>query len=140
MYEEHKVKLDIASKITLESVCRKFERKLVEEKDNRSSSWAVRNSIKNARETLKQGRHTLMHSYVFCCYLKDNTAKTVFEDSLKILQKKVEELGVLLEIDIHKMGEIKKLHDLVSIVNFCKDQSDRTINFVKENKWDFLYL
>ena len=140
MYEEHKVKLDIASKITLESVCRKFERKLVEEKDNRSSSWAVRNSIKNARETLKQGRHTLMHSYVFCCYLKDNTAKTVFEDNLRILQRKVEELGVLLETDIHKMGENKKLQDLVFIVNFCKDQSDRTINSVKENEWDSFYL
>ena len=108
------------------------------EKENRWSILTKKNSIKNALEALRQGRNTLMYSYIFCYFLKDSTIKTMFEDNLKILQQKVEELCKFLVKDIKKMSENEKLRDMKSRAQFCKEESANTISFVKENDWEFL--
>jgi len=79
-----------------------------------------------------------MYSYIFCYFLKDSTIKTMFEDNLKFLQQKVEELCKFLVKDIKKMSENEKLRDLKSRAQFCKEESANTISYVKENDWEFL--
>ena len=108
------------------------------EKENRWSMLTKKNSIKNAFEALRQGRNTLMYSYIFCYFLKDDINKTKFEYNLEILQEKVEELCKFLVIDINKMSENEKLRDLKSRAQFCKEESANTISYVKENDWEFL--
>ena len=108
------------------------------EKENRWSMLTKKNSIKNAFEALRQGRNTLMYSYIFCYFLKDDINKTKFEDNLKVLQQKVEELCDFLVRDIEKISKNETLRDLDYRAQFCKEQSAKTISFVKENDWDFL--
>ena len=78
-----------------------------------------------------------MYSYVFCHYLKDSITKTHFENVQKNLQKRVEEVSKFLERDINKICETKKLQDLNFHAKFCKDQSFRLIDNVKESKWEY---
>ena len=108
------------------------------EKENRYFTLTEKNSIEDAFEVLRQGRNTLMYSYIFCFFLKDSDNKEIFEYNLKILQQKVEELCEFLVKDTFKMSENEKLRDLNSRAKFCKEQSAKTISFVKENDWDFL--
>ena len=166
MYHAHKHSLDLESKITMESVYERFEKKPEEEDkkeaeqggdqeggsgeeavkkevfeaNKRVANWEERSSIKQACEALKQGRCTLMYSYVFCFYLKDNTGKTLFEDCQKYLQSKVERLSEFLEREVHTLVDKNKFRELDFIVKFCKEQSAKTIDCVKENKWEFLDL
>ena len=108
------------------------------EKENRYFTLTEKNSIEDAFEVLRQGRNTLMYSYIFSYFLKDSTIKTTFEDNLKILQQKVEELCDFLVRDIEKISKNEKLRDLDYRAQFCKEQSAKTISFVKENDWEFL--
>ena len=164
MYHAHKHSLDLESKITMESVYERFEKKPEEEDEKKAdqpgcdqeggsgeqkkvleankrvANWEERSSIKQACEALKQGRCTLMYSYVFCYYLKDNTGKTLFEDCQKYLQSKVERLSEFLEREVHTLVDKNKFRELDFIVKFCKEQSAKTIDCVKENKWEFFDL
>ena len=108
------------------------------EKENGYFTSTKKNSIEDAFAVLKQGRNTLMYSYIFCYFLKDSTIKTMFEDNLKILQQKIEELCKFLVKDIKKMSENEKLRDMKSRAQFCKEESANTISYVKENDWEFL--
>ena len=170
MYHAHKQSLELESKITMESVYERFEKKPEEEGDEegmseqpdgdqeggnseqkqeeekvseaneRSASWVERNSIKQACEALKQGRRTLMYSYVFCYYARDNVAKEHFEDCQKYLQSKVERLSEFLEREVHTLVERENFQRLSSIVKFCREQSAKTVGIVRENEWEFLDL
>ena len=108
------------------------------EKENGYFTSTKKNSIEDAFAVLKQGRNTLMYSYIFCYFLKDSTIKTMFEDNLEILQQKVEELCDFLVRDIEKISKNEKLRDLDYRAQFCKEQSAKTISSVKENDWEFL--
>ena len=112
------------------------------EKENRyftlTKTLTKKNSIKNVFEALRQGRNTLMYSYIFSYFLKDGINKTKFEGVLKILQQKVEELCDFLVRDIEKISKNEKLRDLDYRAQFCKEQSAKTISSVKENDWEFL--
>ena len=108
------------------------------EKENGYFTSTKKNSIEDAFAVLKQGRNTLMYSYIFCYFLKDSTIKTMFEDNLEILQQKVEELCDFLVRDIEKISKNEKLRDLDYLAQFCKEQSALAISYVKENDWEFL--
>ena len=108
------------------------------EKENRYFTLTEKNSIEDAFEVLRQGRNTLMYSYVFCYFLKDSDKKKIFEGNLKFLQEKVEELCKFLASEINNITENDKLRDLYYRAQFCKEQSAKAISFVKENDWEFL--
>ena len=165
LYTGHRSSLEFESKITMESIYERFEKlpevnevevnniqndnndntdgenEQVYEANDRPANFQERCFIREACEALKEGRNTLMYSYVFCFYLKDGNKKQLLENLQKYLQTKVENLSEFLERDIHKLSDIKKCLNMKSIVEFCKTCSKSLIQAVQEDKlnnyWEF---
>ena len=158
-YAGHRKSLEIERAITIDSVYKRYQKpqKIHKEDDfgedsdqedvpdanEEPADWFLREIIKKACNVLKECRNTLMYSYVFGFYLKDNTTiKNIFETNQGTLQGKVERLSAILEREVHKLNENYTRKELQATVGFCENLSKQLVDHVKEQKkintWEYI--
>ena len=105
-----------------------------------NQKYVKEKNLNNAVMVLKECRMTLMNTYAFAYFLKENNESLIFENNQSDLQKKVEELSGLLERNVHKSKDHTQVSAFHDIVQYCNVRKNKLVEHVKESeaadKWE----
>ncbi|VEL32729.1 unnamed protein product [Protopolystoma xenopodis] len=134
-YANHKESLRFEAKLN-DSVQRKME-----EMQAQGMSWIDVKFIKQAVEVLCRCRRTLMYTYVFAFYLKDNNQTVIFESNQSDLEQSTEQLSEFLERDITSLGLNLIKQRVQDRARYCENRRRVLLDHVQEgyeqNTWEY---
>jgi ariadne-1 len=98
-----------------------------------------------AVDDLCRCRQTLMYTYIFAYFLKEDNNAEIFIENQKDLQRAVEELSGFLERDIteittENMSQTKRR--VIDLAVYCRGRRDTLVSHIKEgydhNSWQYI--
>lgn len=108
-------------------------------------TWAEVQFLVDAVDILCQCRQTLMYTYIFAYFLKEDNNALIFIQNQKDLQDRVEKLSGFLERDladvtVESMPNIKQ--EVMDRSVYCKNRRDALLQHIKEgydhNEWTYI--
>ncbi|XP_017861102.1 PREDICTED: protein ariadne-1 [Drosophila arizonae] len=105
-------------------------------------SWIEVQFLKEAVDVLCQCRATLMYSYVFAFYLRNNNQKIIFEDNQRDMEMATEKISECLEreITVQNLCEVKQ--KVLDLSHYCRKRRTVLLVHVREGYekdwWDFI--
>ncbi|CAD5206662.1 unnamed protein product [Bursaphelenchus okinawaensis] len=126
----------------------KLENKLynqVQEKmlqmQQRGFSWIETQFLKKAVDVLSECRRTLMYTYAFAFYLKQNNITTIFEGNQQDLELSTEQLSEFLERDLEKENLVSLKQKVQDKYRYVQQRRSALLEHVAEgrdkNQWIF---
>lgn len=105
-------------------------------------SWIEVQFLKEAVDVLCQCRATLMYSYVFAFYLRNNNQKIIFEDNQRDMEMATEKISECLEreITVQNLYEVKQ--KVLDLSHYCRKRRTVLLCHVREGYekdwWEFI--
>ncbi|KAH8314717.1 hypothetical protein KR074_011808 [Drosophila pseudoananassae] len=105
-------------------------------------SWIEVQFLRDAVDVLCQCRTTLMYSYVFAFYLRNNNQKIIFEDNQRDMEMATEKISECLEreITVKNLYEVKQ--KVLDLSHYCQKRRNVLLCHVREGYekdwWEYI--
>ena len=136
-HNNHKQSIKLANEFY-----QRTEKKMEEMQLTSEFSWIDVQFIKKALDVVNECRHTLMWTYAFAYYLKQNNMSVLFEDNQRDLEVAVEALNELIESPLPEsdgMAEFKQT--CLDKTEYCSRRRrvvlDDTARGLQEERWTY---
>jgi ariadne-1 len=124
-YDNHMKSLDFEHKLY-------YSLKKVEEMEQGGMSYVVLQFLKSAVDTLYQCRQTLIYTYVFAYYLRENNQSLIFIENQRNLESATESLSEYLEKNIASKISADIEPEVLNKYLYCKARRKVFLDHVNE--------
>lgn len=125
--------------MTFESdIQRKVSRRIEEIRQDQGRAWNEVNFLNQAVDMLSKARRTLMNTYIFAYFVKQNNQTLIFEDNQRDLELATEHLSEYLERDIYKSAPESLKLKVNDKSSYCGRRCAVLISHIQEgyeNNW-----
>ncbi|KAH8342327.1 hypothetical protein KR059_001659 [Drosophila kikkawai] len=105
-------------------------------------SWIEVQFLRDAVDALCQCRSTLMYSYVFAFYLKNNNQKLIFEYNQRDLEMATEKISECLEREITAKNVYDIKQKVLDLSHYCQKRRHVLLSHVREGNekdwWEYI--
>ena len=108
-------------------------------------TWTDVQFLKEAVDVLNQCRQTLMHTYIFAYFLKEDNNAQIFLENQRNLQESVEKLSAFLErdlVDVTTESMVSIKQNVIDMYVFCGQRRQVLIEHILQgcdhNEWKFI--
>ncbi|KZT34184.1 hypothetical protein SISSUDRAFT_992175, partial [Sistotremastrum suecicum HHB10207 ss-3] len=125
-----------------EQLYERTEEKIVEVQKASGLSWIQAQFMKNAVVELTQCRTTLKWTYSMAFYMKAGNSKEMFEDIQADLEKSVEDLSQMLEIEIEDINVAELRQKMIDKTVYVRKRRDivleDTAKGLQDGRWEWM--
>lgn len=108
-------------------------------------TWTDVQFLREAVDVLNQCRQTLMHTYIFAYFLKEDNNGQIFLENQRNLQESVEKLSAFLErdlVDVTTESMVSIKQNVIDMYVFCGQRRQVLIEHILQgcdhNEWRFI--